>query len=562
MGSGRREAGDEGPIAGEEVERCELGRGGEAERVVMEEHRLAAADRHLVEEEADRPAARVGTVMGVEERADMRTEREFLPELAGECCSRRLPGADLAPRKLPGPRPGPARRAPADEVAIPPADDGGHDRERGSRGSGLCGFIGSRITHGATAYVNSLVLCLALASGSARAADKMDFWTEPQAGANFSNRAERAERLVAARAYGVGWIRLAPDKWASAEREFLLGDCDAFTGPVTADLERLAAVVDQADSLGLRVVIALRSLPGARWRDPHAQAAADTAESAAPADSIAATDPLAAGDRPRLWLDDRYQEQSAALWGAIAARFRDHRAVVGYDLAAAPAPEPAGTAGADLAAFCAAARGTPADIDRFYARLVAAVRAVDRTTPILLAAGLGASPAGFHCLTPIADERVLYAFHMYEPRAYTDRRLNRGRYRYPGSFPGVEGTADSLRLLDREALLELLAPVIRWQSAHRIPSNRIVVAELGVHRQVKGASAYLADLLRSCEDVGWHWAFFAFREDTWPGMDYELGTRPVSAATWRALRRGEDPPLARGPNPLFDVIRRRLAPPR
>jgi len=149
---------------------------------------------------------------------------------------------------------------------------------------------------------------------------------------------------------------------------------------------------------------------------------------------------------------------------------------------------------------------------------------------------------------------------MYEPRAYTDRRLNRGRYRYPGPFPGVEGTADSLRLLDREALLDLLSPVIRWQSTHRVPSNRIVVAELGVHRQTKGAAAYLADLLRTCEDVGWHWAFHAFREDTWAGMDYELGTRPLGSGYWRALRRGEDPPLERGPNPLFDVIRLRLPP--
>jgi hypothetical protein len=117
-------------------------------------------------------------------------------------------------------------------------------------------------------------------------------------------------------------------------------------------------------------------------------------------------------------------------------------------------------------------------------------------------------------------------------------------------------------VLDREALGDLLSPVIRWQSTHRIASSRILVAELGVHRQTKDAASYLADLLRSCEEVGWHWAFFAFREDSWAGMDYELGTRTLGESYWRALRRGEDPPLARGPNPLFDVIRRRLAPER
>jgi hypothetical protein len=407
------------------------------------------------------------------------------------------------------------------------------------------------------------------AAGNAGAQDKIDFWNEPRAGANFSNRVEHQDRLAAARAYGIGWIRLAPDQWESAQRDFLIGDADAFAGVVEADLARLAAVIDSAGSLGLKVVIALQSLPGARWRNPHAEVAAGAVagpDSASP-ETATAAGPAAVADtaragRPLLWVDDRYQEEAAMLWGAIAARFRDHPAVVGYDLVSAPHPEPAGIGAADRAAWCASVRGTPADLDRFYRRLVAAIRTEDRKTPVIIEAGLGAAPAGFYCLTPLSDERVLYAFHMYEPRAYTERRLNRGRYRYPGPYPGCEGTADSLLVLDREALGDLLSPVIRWQSTHRIASSRILVAELGVHRQTKDAASYLADLLRSCEEVGWHWAFFAFREDSWAGMDYELGTRTLGESYWRALRRGEDPPLARGPNPLFDVIRRRLAPER
>jgi hypothetical protein len=523
-----------------------------------------------MEEECDRLPTSVHAGVREEERTDGGVEGELLAELPREGRARRLPGANLAARELPGARPGAARRAPADEVAVAAADHGGDDQE-GRSGGRPRAVIGS--AHRATVHVLAAVVIPALCvAGAVAAADKMDFWSDPRAGANFANRVERPDRLAAARAYGIEWIRLTPDKWASAARDFLVGDCAVPAGPVAADLARLAAVVAQADSLGLKVVIALRSLPGARWRDPHAQAVADSADPAAavtPADDTlahwdVAADTLAAGGaaalQEELWRVDRQQEEAAALWAAIALRFRDHPAVVGYEILSAPSPLPAGTPNADFDALCVAARGTPADLDRFYARVVAAIRAVDPMTPILVAAGRGASAEGFRCLEPLADERVLYAFHMYEPRAYTDRRLNRGRYRYPGPYPGVEGTADSLRLLDREALLDLLSPVIRWQSAHRIPSNRIVVTEFGVHRQAKGAAAYLGDVLRAYEDVGWHWAFFAFREDTWPGMDYELGTRALGAAYWRALRRGEEPQLPRGPNPLFDVIRGRLEP--
>jgi hypothetical protein len=140
-----------------------------------------------------------------------------------------------------------------------------------------------------------LSLLVLLATGVAAAGDKVEFWNEPQAGANFANRVERGERLAAARDYGIGWIRLAPDKWESDRRGFLLGDCDAFAGVVEADLARLAAVVDTANSLGLKVVIALRSLLGARWRDPHAKVAADSAAAGRPRRALLPTSPTSSG---------------------------------------------------------------------------------------------------------------------------------------------------------------------------------------------------------------------------------------------------------------------------
>ena len=53
----------------------------------------------------------------------------------------------------------------------------------------------------------------------------------------------------------------------------------------------------------------------------------------------------------------------------------------------------------------------------------------------------------------------------------------------------------------------------------------------------------------------WHWAFYAFREDTWPGMDYEVGPGPLPTAYWAAQERGERPQPPRHDNPLLTPLR-------
>jgi len=50
------------------------------------------------------------------------------------------------------------------------------------------------------------------------------------------------------------------------------------------------------------------------------------------------------------------------------------------------------------------------------------------------------------------------------------------------------------------------------------------VGEVGVFRINDGAEAYLRDITQLLNSKKWHWAFYSFREDTWAGMDYELGT--------------------------------------
>ena len=82
-----------------------------------------------------------------------------------------------------------------------------------------------------------------------------------------------------------------------------------------------------------------------------------------------------------------------------------------------------------------------------------------------------------------------------------------------------------------------------------------------MYRRNIGVGQYLEDSLAIFERNGWHWAFYAFREDEWDGMDYELGTGPAGAAYWEASEKGVWPPeTIYRPNSLFDVLKKHLRP--
>ena len=58
---------------------------------------------------------------------------------------------------------------------------------------------------------------------------------------------------------------------------------------------------------------------------------------------------------------------------------------------------------------------------------------------------------------------------------------------------------------------------------HGIPSNRILVTEFGISREVQGAQQYLEDLISLFQRFKWSWLLFSFRDEEWDALDYELG---------------------------------------
>ncbi len=345
----------------------------------------------------------------------------------------------------------------------------------------------------------------------------IEYWDQQRTGANCFNQALSKEWFAAASRAGIGLVRLAYGKWKGERRDFLLGSADEYTGLAEADLAQFVGALDDADEAGIKVVVAPLSLPGSRFRQFNG------------------------GERDsRLWTDPSYLPQAVRFWRDLALRLRDHPAVAAYDPLNEPHPEwfhgKRDFWNGGFQQWYERVRGGPGDLNRFYRAIAAGIREVDSDTPLIVESGLYATPWAFDYLEPLEDDSVLYSFHMYEPYKYTTRRINEGRYSYPGTLP--VGDSGQEWVFDSAAIDEFFEPVRQWSQRHGVPSSRIFASEFGCDRTVRGAAAYLAELIRVFNREGWHWAFYSFREDSWESMDYELGTGRPGAAYWAASEQG------------------------
>lgn len=222
----------------------------------------------------------------------------------------------------------------------------------------------------------------------------------------------------------------------------------------------------------------------------------------------------------RLWCSAEYRDRFVALWRELARYLRHFENVVGYDLLNEPfTPDDAAQGYFDE--MPATYAGT---LNTLYKQTIEAIRKWDSQTRIIIESTYWASPRTFEFLQSYDDPGVIYSFHMYAPPAYTTRELNRSRFAYPGlvkNWPDSKW-GDSI-YWNKETLRSLLGEVKNWQAKHQIKDQNIFVGECGVCREVTGAQRYLFDLLDLFAEFKWSWALFAFRDDEWDAMNYELG---------------------------------------
>ncbi|CAF5147494.1 unnamed protein product [Rotaria magnacalcarata] len=170
----------------------------------------------------------------------------------------------------------------------------------------------------------------------------------------------------------------------------------------------------------------------------------------------------------------------------------------------------------------------------YYAEIIDAIRHEDNNTPVIIESSFWANWRALHFLKfdrgPLslhANDADLFkvSFHMYEPRLLTTHRFNHGRFTYPGIVPNYDGPYalseewNSSRVSSLFDDIELIiTQVLGLKSKHQV-----LVGELGISRNVSGASEYLRDLLSECCKRSWSTCLYSFRESHWNLMDYELG---------------------------------------
>jgi hypothetical protein len=404
-----------------------------------------------------------------------------------------------------------------------------------------------------TKFVCWLVaLAFLLCPYAARAAsDKLTFWNQQRAGANYFNRQISVQMLDDASKLHIQFIRLSFSRWPSSvnSRDFLIGDADNYTGIPAADLKQLIAGLDLCQKHRVKVVLTPLSLPGGRWSQQN-------------------------GNKKdlRMWRDAACQEQDAKFWQDLARSLKHHPAVVAYNIINEPMPErattpPLGDSLTDRFGrwYELEAKGTPADLNAFYRRIVKAIRKVDRETPIMIDAGQYATVDAFDYLEAISnDAAILYAFHQYEPAAYTNFQQNKGKVVYPSTITSEDDT----RKWDADGIEAYLDCVRKWALQHDVPASRIVAAEFGCNRRCPGVSQYLADNIAAFNQNHWHWAFYSFRESDWDGvengwagMDYELGAEPLNKEEMQAIEQNKPYVPRRDStehNPVFAPIKNGL----
>ncbi len=163
----------------------------------------------------------------------------------------------------------------------------------------------------------TLLLSILLSVTNSNAAEKMDFWLNPQHGGNSFNRIPPNQAYFKAlHDYGASWVRLSWDKWPKQDRDFLIGNADDYQGLMPEDLATLKKVLDHAQAAGIKVVITPLSLPGMRWSQNNGGKFDD-----------------------RLWQDKKYWQQSARFWRDLASALKDYPAIVAYNIINEPAPE-------------------------------------------------------------------------------------------------------------------------------------------------------------------------------------------------------------------------------
>jgi heme-degrading monooxygenase HmoA len=262
---------------------------------------------------------------------------------------------------------------------------------------------------------------------------------------------------------------------------------------VQAEVDRLLAMAEKAD---LFVVISARTGPGRSEFSILRDGVGDWFDERYLIESV--------------WEDPAAQSAWAEMWRYTAERYRDNPVVVGYDLMVEPNADDILETW-DQNEFMAQYRDTGYDWNSWFPDIVAAIRTVDRDTPILIG-GMDYSGLDWLAYTRhVDDERIVYTFHQYAPFLYTHQEADELLNTYPGFFDADwDETPDTV---DQQWLADYLTLIGDFQTKYALP---VAVNECGVIRWEPGAAQFMRDQWDLFEQYGLNYAVWMWYPDWEP----------------------------------------------
>lgn len=214
-------------------------------------------------------------------------------------------------------------------------------------------------------------------------------------------------------------------------------------------------------------------------------------------------DPAVQNAWDHLYEDDDLREAQAAAWTAVAERFGDHPAVLGYDLL----NEPFGKLREGEGLEEGASRVQSTQLTSMYQRLIDAMRAVDDDGWMFVEAPNVASIGLPVALGPIDDDRVVFFPHMY------DADIETATY--------TEGDAE----LDLSFFDTYEGLITTYADEQGIP---LLVGEWGLAAPERpGMGAFVDESLALMDRVGSGWTMFTWcRGEGYCPIDAEGADRP------------------------------------
>lgn len=180
------------------------------------------------------------------------------------------------------------------------------------------------------------------------------------------------------------------------------------------------------------------------------------------------------------------QRHYADMFTAVAERFADHPAVIGYEIM----NEPFG--GSNWANF------ETERLRPFYQRVIDAIRRVDTDSWIFFEPQVPLQTFGFPSeVGPLAD-----------PRDGEDRLVYFPHHYQPGDFEGVDVRYEGNTLFMDAYATNRSAEADRWD----VP---LLTGEFGLNADVPGSTQYLYDFLARAEAIGSGWAYWSHDLGGW-----------------------------------------------